>query len=222
MKEEKSIDWRKFVARAALVLLAGSAAYGVYAFSELFTPWPIAALTAISFEACYVGLACLSELTEQQKIVANRIAVWAVIVSIIYNSIAAVAHLSSKSFVNLDITAVWGLAIMHGLPLALTGYFLSNLLLHSDNPVGKEIEPSLDNHTLPETDKSEAVSYSIPDKELPAGEPTEIAALLAETEPIQVEQKTCAAEGCGEMARPRGKYCSDTCRQKAFRAAKSA
>lgn len=193
MTTKSAFDWRGLIARLALVLLAASAAYGVYAFSELFTPWPVAALTAISFEACYIGLACLPQLSERQRREANRIAIWAVIVSVSYNSIAAVAHLSPTSFDKIPGWAVWALSILHGLPLALTGYFLSNLLLHSDNAQGKHFDnfrpvsqAEIDNSNQAAIDKIEPGNWPLSDHSLTEGDHSDqptVTAFLSEAGP---------------------------------------
>ena len=142
--------WRDTIAGLALVTLALTAAYGVFTFSLLFVPLWVAILSAASFELTYIGLA-VAKLNNEQRIHAKYISSAAVGVSVVYNSLSALFHLAPallQVIIITSLTVSWAywvfvilLAILHGAPLAIIAYFLSNLILHrneTDNPTSKE------------------------------------------------------------------------------------
>lgn len=154
---KSSKDWiakqnlRKAVAILALLLLALSASYGVYTFQLLFVPEWVALVSASAFEATYIGLA-IAELTQASKKRAMIISLAAVAVSIIYNSLSALLHLSPNNIETLafafalskqtvaiaKIVANLMLALLHGAPLALVAYFVADLVIHSPNMQAKQ------------------------------------------------------------------------------------
>lgn len=138
------LHWRESIAFIALVLLATSAAYGVYVFSLLFVPHIFALITAGAFEATYIGLG-VAKLSGEQRAHATWISGSAVAVSIIYNTLSAIFHLLPAVTISIatatgwvSITGIVILAILHGAPLALTAFFLSSLILHK-NDTGAEM-----------------------------------------------------------------------------------
>jgi len=143
-------NWRETIAFSALVLLATSASYGVYVFSLLFVPHIFALVTACAFEATYIGLG-VAQLRGEQRIHAHYISVAAVAVSVAYNTIAALIHLFPTGVATIlaalatatggALFGLWFLVIifslLHGVPLAVTAYFLSNLILHKNDEGGE-------------------------------------------------------------------------------------
>ena len=142
-------NWRETIAFSALVLLATSASYGVYVFSLLFVPHIFALVTACAFEATYIGLG-VAQLRGEERIHAQYISFAAVAVSVAYNTIAALIHLFPTGVATILAAlatatggALFGLwfvviifALLHGAPLAITAFFLSNLILHKNDEGG--------------------------------------------------------------------------------------
>lgn len=126
----KHINWRGVLATAPLPMLALAASFGVYQFALLFVPFWVAVVQAAAFELTYTGLAVLTELDDRQRRRASAISIGAVVVSILYNSLAGLFHRMPDL---LGAMGLWGnavLAILHGAPLAWVAYLVSDLLLH--------------------------------------------------------------------------------------------
>jgi hypothetical protein len=140
--------WRAVLAGLPLPMLALAASYGVYSFALLFVPQWVAIVQAAAFEATYVGLAVLMGLDTAQRRRAGAISVGAVVVSILYNSLAGLFHRRPEL---LDAMPWWAdgiLAAMHGAPLALVAYFVADLLLHREE--GAVAMPALSYARIPE------------------------------------------------------------------------
>jgi hypothetical protein len=125
-----SANWRGFLARLPLPLLALAASYGVYRFATLFVPQWVAITQACAFEATYLGLAVVQGLDVPARRRAAYIGMGAVAVSIIYNSLDGLFHRRPELLVDMPLWAEVGLAVLHGAPLALVSYLVANLLLH--------------------------------------------------------------------------------------------
>lgn len=124
-------DWRALVAALPLPMLALAASYGVYSFAALFVPLWVALAQAAAFELVYIGLAVVRVANEQRQR-ARAISVGAVVVSIVYNTLAGLFHRQPGV---LDALPLWGeiiLAALHGAPLAWVAFLVSDLLLHSE------------------------------------------------------------------------------------------
>lgn len=132
-----ALYWRTLLSRLPLPMLALAASYGVYRFALMYTPPWVAIAQAAAFEMTYIGLAVLDGLDDDERKRATLISVGSVGVSIIYNTIAGVAHQQPDLFVNLDRTWLWTLGFLHGAPLAIVAYFVADLLLHR-KPARKE------------------------------------------------------------------------------------
>jgi hypothetical protein len=129
------MTYRESMPRLALVMLALTAAYGVYEFQLVFVPWWIALASATAFELVYVALAVLSTPDRRR---AAAIAFTAVGVSVVYNSLAA---LFTRRPELLNAPPLWAdvaLATLHGAPLAIVAYNLSVLLVHQRTPAEHE------------------------------------------------------------------------------------
>jgi hypothetical protein len=113
-------------------MLALAASYGVYSFALLFVPAPVAIVQAAAFELTYVGLAVLIGLDERQRGRAGLISIGAVVVSILYNSLAGFFHRRPDALAELAWWADGILSALHGAPLALVAYFVADLLLHRE------------------------------------------------------------------------------------------
>jgi hypothetical protein len=123
-------NWRSILARLPLPTLALAAAYGVWRFQALFTPWYVAAISALSFELVYIGLAVV-QLAPGDRKRATLISVGAVVVSVIYNSLSALFEIRPALLINRPLWADVILAVVHGLPLAAVAFFVADLLLHT-------------------------------------------------------------------------------------------
>lgn len=117
--------------RLALVMLALTAAYGVYEFQATFTPAWVAFVSAAAFELVYISLSVL-ETPDRRR--ATMIATTAVAVSVIYNSLAALFTRQPDLLINTPLWANVALVVLHGAPLAIVAYNLSVLLVHARTP----------------------------------------------------------------------------------------
>jgi hypothetical protein len=123
------IDWRAVLSRAPLPMLALAASHGVYSYNLLFVPVWVALVSAAAFELTYCGLSVVT-LTADQQPRARRIAASAVVVSVIYNTLAGLFHRRPDLLSGLPLALDVALAILHGLPLAIVAYSVAHLLLH--------------------------------------------------------------------------------------------
>lgn len=122
------MKWSDMLARTPLPMLALAAAWGVYEFQLLFVPWQVAVISAAAFELTYIALAFVATPDPRR---ASAISVAAVVVSVAYNTLAA---LFARRPALLDAPPLWGdvaLAVLHGLPLAVVAYNVAALLLHA-------------------------------------------------------------------------------------------
>lgn len=129
------IPWRTVFAVLPLPMLALAASYGVYSYALLFVPAWVAVVQAAAFELTYIGLAVLLGLDERQRTRAGLISGGAVVVSILYNSLAGLFHrqpalLGPTGEAWAGILRDVLLSVAHGLPLALVAYYVADLLLH--------------------------------------------------------------------------------------------
>ena len=134
------INWRGLFTILPLPMLALAASYGVYSFNLLFVPWQIALISAAAFELTYVGLA-VAEFNEPERQRGRYISFGAVATSIIYNSLAGFIHRQPDLFLSVSPWVDGVLAALHGIPLALTAFFVADLLLHRDR-IGAPSMPS--------------------------------------------------------------------------------
>jgi hypothetical protein len=142
-------NWRGLLAGLPLPMLALAASYGVYSFAQLFVPQWVAVIQAAAFELVYIGLAVLIGLDERQRRRAGAISIGAVVVSILYNSLAGLFHRRPEL---LNALPWWGdaiLSVFHGLPLALVAYFVADLLLHRDAETARANDQAADGVSAP-------------------------------------------------------------------------
>ncbi len=118
------------VAKIALPLLAFPASYCVYVFAQEFVPFWVAIIEAAAFELTYIGLALIGNMNTNQRTLAKNVSVGAVVISIIYATIAAAIHLQPGIMNGISGYLFWGAAALYGTPLALLGYHLSKLLFN--------------------------------------------------------------------------------------------
>lgn len=123
--------WRGILAVLPLPTLALAASYGVWSFNSMYLPFWFAVISAASFELVYLGLA-VAQLERPQRRKATAISVGAVVVSVVYNTLSGLAHRQPEWFTNLPWYYEWGLALIHGAPLAIVAYLVSDLLIHQD------------------------------------------------------------------------------------------
>lgn len=137
------MTWRTTLARAPLPLLALSAAWGVFQFQQVFTPWYVAALSALAFESVYLVLAFVPTRDTRR---ATVIAVAAVAVSVVYNTLSSLFHIRPALLTDRPLWSDVVLAVLHGAPLAIVAYAVASLLLHSDT--GRHSAPEADTPTM--------------------------------------------------------------------------
>ena len=134
------MKWSNVLARLPLPMLALAAAYGVFEFQLRFVPWWVAFISAAAFEVTYIALAFVATPDPRR---ATAISIAAVVVSVAYNTLAA---LFTRRPALLDAPPLWGdvaLALLHGLPLAVVAYNVSALLLHAARSVERDEAPAL-------------------------------------------------------------------------------
>jgi len=115
--------------RLPLPMLGLPASYGVYYFSSHFLPTGMAIVEGAGFELIYIGLS-VKELSGHKLDLAHKVMIAAVIVSVIYNSIAGFIHFNPEVMKQVPIIWKVALSIIHGAPLAILGYFIARLTLH--------------------------------------------------------------------------------------------
>lgn len=129
----KHIPWRWILGRLPLPMLALAASHGVYSFGKLYMPWYFALISAAAFELTYCGLAVAELSGDGERRRARNISIGAVVVSILYNAVAAYFHRNPSTLIDMRWQAEAGLALLHAAPLATVAYLVASLLLHSDN-----------------------------------------------------------------------------------------
>lgn len=113
-----------------LPMLGLPAAYGVYFFATHFAPQWVAMIEAAAFELVYIGLASMQGLSDKQKKYARNVSVGAVLVSVLYNTLASAFHRQPEMLDAMHPIWFWTLSIMHGSPLAILAYFMADLIFH--------------------------------------------------------------------------------------------
>ena len=113
-----------------------AASYGVYHFASLFMPPFFAVIVAGGFECTYIGIAAL-ELREHELKRGQRVALQAVIVSMIYNFMSAGITIIGKDQPQEVIASLHWIAqvilfLLHGLPIAWLCYEVAKLILHKN------------------------------------------------------------------------------------------
>lgn len=124
-------QWHDHIASLALITLASSAAWGVYQFQLLFTPWWVALLSAASFEMVYIALATIRT-TDRRR--AQAVTRAAVAVSVLYNVASSLFHLRPDILTFAPLWLHLALAGSHGVPLAIVAYNVAILKLHEVTP----------------------------------------------------------------------------------------
>lgn len=120
----------KLLQVAPLPMLGLAASYGVYFFASQFVPVAVAIAEAAAFELTYIGLTSMKDLNEKQQSRARKVSLWAVIVSVIYNTLAGAIHQDADIIQDLNLFWFWMLAVIHGAPLATLAYFVADLIFH--------------------------------------------------------------------------------------------
>lgn len=138
---KNAIKW--LLPRLPLPMLALAASYGVYQYALLFVPHWVAVIQASAFEVTYIGLAIMETGRAEQRKRATAISVGAVVVSVLYNSLAGFFHRNGLG--TLPLAGEIILAALHGAPLAIVAYLVADLLLHNnaqeqEQEVGVEAE----------------------------------------------------------------------------------
>lgn len=185
------INWRGLLAVLPLLMLALAASYGVYSFNLLFVPMWVALVSAAAFELTYTGLAVMQGLDARQRRRAALVSVGAVIVSVLYNTLAGLFHRRPDVLAGLPLGVEAVLAILHGAPLAWVAFLVADLLLHR--------EPTATGARSEWTETRQSAAATIAFEPAPAFDgPGHIAAVhddadpFAElNEPIAARDRTC-------------------------------
>ncbi len=130
------IPWRSLIATLSLPMLALSASFGVFDFSQLFSPMWVSFANAAAFEWVYLGLA-VAEISDAQRGRATLIARAAVLVSILDNFVAGLFHLHPELRPNLPVWSGILLSLLHSVPLGVLAYATSDLLIHAPRPTNE-------------------------------------------------------------------------------------
>lgn len=196
-----------WLARGALVALSLSACKGVYDFacwydqgkSPVLDLWsvklnPFALITALAFEATYIGIACLQDLSPVRYKLARKIAIGAVTVSVSYNVTAGLTarleHLKNPDIWSIGLEFL--LSLLHGVPLAVIAYYLSDLLLHPDNLMAHQNqEQDAGPETLPQATGNQNQGQS---QQLPTPAPVPNAPVVPEPAQVVSQVPTPAPE----------------------------
>lgn len=191
---ERVINWRLFLARLPLPMLALAASYGVYSFALLFVPQAVAMIQAAAFELTYIGLAVTQGLNIDQRKRATLISVGAVVASIVYNTLSGWFYRQPELLSGATPVAWLMLAILHGAPLAWVAYLVADLLLHSETA-----KPAL--ATLPERldapeDTDQAIIPVLPETAQEQAVLDEL--LTAPLVPILLDAHRYACPHCGQ------------------------
>jgi hypothetical protein len=169
-------------------MLALAASYGVYHFAALFVPTWVAVVQAAAFEVTYIGLALLDVLDKAQRRRAVSISVGAVLVSVIYNSLAGFFHRNPQVLQQLSLWQEGVLAVLHGAPLAIVAYLVADLLLHSRPATGAA------SATPPPSRPAVQVARPTPPVQVappPAAPPRALPATVAQpVQPAQLDETT--------------------------------
>lgn len=129
---QKPVGFRRIAPLIPLPLLGIPASYGVYHFALQFAPMAVAVIEACAFEATYIGLAAATTLGDRQKARARAVSIGAVWVSVLYNSISGALFVRPTLFTDLienqgGAVIFWALSILHGAPLAVLAFLISDL-----------------------------------------------------------------------------------------------
>jgi hypothetical protein len=111
-----------------LPTLGIAASWGVFHFADVFSPMPIAIFEAIGFELVYIGLSTLRDVPDKFRKYRQYVSLGAVGVSVVYNSLSAWLVLQPDLFTGLHFGWQIAVSIAHGLPIALLGYFVADLI----------------------------------------------------------------------------------------------
>jgi hypothetical protein len=133
--EKKGINWTAVLSILPLPMLGLAASFGVYFFSKRFVPEWVAIGEAMAFELTYIGLAASRAISGAKYERARWVSMAAVAVSVIYNTLAAALHLHPEVLDILKPTqngfwpgvGFWVVSMLHGAPLAILGFFISEL-----------------------------------------------------------------------------------------------
>lgn len=140
----KHSRWRAILARLPLPMLALAASYGVFSFALLYAPLWVAIVQAAAFEVTYIGLAVTIGLSADERKRATAISVGAVVVSIVYNTLAGLFHRNPEWLHTLPWYGEIIGAFLHGAPLALVAFLVADLLLHTRSDRQLPAETPLD------------------------------------------------------------------------------
>lgn len=126
-----------WLVRGAVAALGIRASYGVFVFAYSLVPFHFALIEAFSLELTYIGITFL-QLDRVGRKWALGVALGAMFVSILYNVLAAAIMEDSMIFTGLRGLKFWGLAALHGAPMAALAFLVSWFIVqHIKDDKGK-------------------------------------------------------------------------------------
>ncbi len=120
--------------RLAVACLGFRASFGVYTFAAELVPWPIALIESCSLELTYIGLTFIT-LDDKDGRRATWIALGALLVSVLYNTLASALMQDRQIFQNLTGFWYWLVSVLHGAPLSILAYLVSDMLFHRNKTI---------------------------------------------------------------------------------------
>lgn len=120
--------------RIAVACLGFRASFGVYTFAAELVPWPVALIESCSLELTYIGLTFIG-LEDSDGRRATWIAVGALFVSVLYNTLASALMQDGQIFSGLSGFWFWLVSTLHGAPLAILAYLVSDMLFHRNKTI---------------------------------------------------------------------------------------
>lgn len=120
----KSANLKNFgvvMIRLSIFSMGTRASWGVFSFSALLDPLPLAIIEACSLELIYIGLT-FAPVDDDGKKNVLWVSASALFVSVLYNVLASAHQQSPGIFENLDSWLFWVMAFLHGSPMAILNF----------------------------------------------------------------------------------------------------
>lgn len=126
--------------KIALVLLAGVAAWLVFGFGSAVLPLPVAALSAGSLVATYIGLA-FADIPQSQQARAIKVAWAAMVVEALYGTLYVLSLQYPAFFAQPPVWAAVPLAMLHGASFSVLAFFVSLFVFHGQRDGSAIVSP---------------------------------------------------------------------------------
>lgn len=213
--------------KIALVLLAAVAAWLVFGFGSAVLPLPVAALSAGSLVATYIGLA-FADIPHAQQARAIKVAWAAMVVEALYGTLYVLSIQFPGFFAQPPVWAAVPLAMLHGASFSVLAFFVSLFVFHGQREgsavaspeervaliLAEALRPLVQPVEVPALPEPEPqASYARP-AEVPAPEAAQPVLMLPSEcpacgqEPTRMQLRTAAqhngwcCKGCGKRVSP--------------------